>query len=233
MKPADLVQDSTQRSQPPTRYRVAVEFSIEGDLRFLSHHNTMKMLERCMVRAKLPIRYSQGFNPQPRFSLPLPRPVGVASDAELAWLELREPLTAADTKARLSDTLPAGCRIHRVTTHENARTPLPKSASYETSLSDDVAAGTLVRVRRLMSAESLLIRRDSGPGKPLRDVDIRPFVAELAIDGRLLRMRLRITEKGSAKPVEVFSELGLAAEEYVSRTRRTRVEWNVDLSGDD
>ena len=127
MKPADLVQESTQRSQPPTRYRVAVEFSIEGDLRFLSHHNTMKMLERCMVRAKLPIRYSQGFNPQPRFSLPLPRPVGVASDAELAWLELREPLTAADTKARPSDTLPAGCRLHCVTTDVNARTPVPQS----------------------------------------------------------------------------------------------------------
>lgn len=233
MKPANMVQDAMQQSDPSTRHRAAVEFSIEGDLRYLSHHNTMKMIERCIVRARLPIRYSQGFNPQPRISLPLPRPVGVASQAELAWLELREPLTAPHIKTRLSATLPEGCRIRRVSTHTNARTPLPISVSYETSLSDDAAAGALVRVRRLMSAESLLIRRDSGPGKPLRDIDIRPFVSELAIHGRLLRIRLRITEKGSAKPAEVFNELGLAAEEYVSRTRRTRVEWNVDLSDDD
>lgn len=233
MKPADTIQDSTKQSQPPTRIRAAVEFSIEGDLRFLSHHNTMQMFERCMVRAKLPIRYSQGFNPQPRFSLPLPRPVGVASQAELAWLALREPLTASDISDRLSETLPQGCRIQRVTTHTNARTPLAISAGYETDLSDDVASGALVRVRRLMSAETLVIRRDSGPRKPHRDIDIRPFVAELAIDGRRLSMRLLITEKGSAKPTEIFNELGLAAEEYVSRTRRMCVEWNVDLSGDD
>ncbi len=72
---------------------LAVRFKVEGSLRFLSHAETLRLLQRACVRAGLALRYSEGFNPHPKFSLPLPRPVGVESEDELLclWVE-REAL---------------------------------------------------------------------------------------------------------------------------------------------
>ena len=72
---------------------LAIRFKVEGTLRFLSHAETVRLLERACVRAGLRLRYSEGFNPHPKLSLPLPRPVGVESDEELLclWVE-QEPL---------------------------------------------------------------------------------------------------------------------------------------------
>lgn len=71
---------------------LAVRFKVEGSLRFLSHAETLRLFQRACVRAGLALRYSEGFNPHPKLSLPLPRSVGVESDDELLclWVE-REP----------------------------------------------------------------------------------------------------------------------------------------------
>ena len=37
------------------RYRVAIRFAIEGDLRFISHHDTVRLFERAIARAGLPV----------------------------------------------------------------------------------------------------------------------------------------------------------------------------------
>ncbi|MBW7991664.1 MAG: DUF2344 domain-containing protein, partial [Planctomycetes bacterium] len=56
---------------------LVIKFRIGGPLRFISHAQTLSVFQRACVRAGIEIRYSQGFNPRPRLSLPLPRPVGV------------------------------------------------------------------------------------------------------------------------------------------------------------
>ena len=65
-----------------TRYLVA-KFQIDGILRFLSHSQTLSMFQRAVIRADINPQYSQGFNPRPRISLPLPRPLGIESDDEV------------------------------------------------------------------------------------------------------------------------------------------------------
>ncbi len=65
------------------KQRILVQFSVRGDVRFVSHHDLMRVLGRAARRAGLPVAMSEGFNPRPRISLLLARGVGVASDAEL------------------------------------------------------------------------------------------------------------------------------------------------------
>ncbi|MBN1844663.1 MAG: DUF2344 domain-containing protein, partial [Sedimentisphaerales bacterium] len=48
---------------------VALWFDVEGDLRFLSHRDTLRCWQRALTRATVPLRYSQGFNPHPRLVL--------------------------------------------------------------------------------------------------------------------------------------------------------------------
>ena len=69
---------------------LVVRFKIEGRLRFLSHVETLKLFQRACARAGLQVRYSEGFNPRPRLSLPLPRPVGVESQDELLCVRVEQ-----------------------------------------------------------------------------------------------------------------------------------------------
>ena len=81
-------------TQRQARYRLRIDFSVDGDIRFLGHRDMLRLFARAVVRSAfggLAVRYTQGFNPHPRLSIPLPRPVGIASDAECLVLELTEP----------------------------------------------------------------------------------------------------------------------------------------------
>ena len=64
------------------KQRILAQLSIRGDIRFISHHDLMRVLGRAARRAGLPVAMSEGFNPRQKISVLLARPVGVASESE-------------------------------------------------------------------------------------------------------------------------------------------------------
>ncbi|MEK7281555.1 MAG: TIGR03936 family radical SAM-associated protein, partial [Chloroflexota bacterium] len=84
------------------------------ELKFLSHLELMRLWERAMIRAGVPLAYSQGFSPHPRLSLACPLPVGVTAEGELLEVHLKE---AADPRAfqeRITQQLPLGIVLKAV-----------------------------------------------------------------------------------------------------------------------
>jgi hypothetical protein len=67
---------------------LVIKFRIRGSLRFLSHAEMLKVFQRACVRAGIEIQHSQGFNPRPKLSLPLPRTVGIETDDDLLCLRV-------------------------------------------------------------------------------------------------------------------------------------------------
>src|SRR3990172_12933571 len=103
--------EGTRQDAPPReggRYRWLFAYSIDGDLRFISHHDTLRLFRRALARADLPVRHSEGFNPHPRLMIPLPRPVGVASCAEVIVVETERPIDPDDALQRLERQTPEG-----------------------------------------------------------------------------------------------------------------------------
>jgi radical SAM-linked protein len=90
------------------RHRVA--FSKTGDARFLSHRNTMDVLERAIRAAGLPARYSEGFNPHMKLSMGPALALGLESRHEVFDAEGIAPFPA-DAAARIAEKLPAGISI--------------------------------------------------------------------------------------------------------------------------
>ncbi|MBU0639714.1 MAG: TIGR03936 family radical SAM-associated protein [Planctomycetes bacterium] len=213
------------------RFRAAIVYTIAGDLRFLAHHDELRMLARAMVRADWPLRYSQGFNPQPRLVLPLPRSVGTACDHQGALVDLAAPRSPADLCSSLTATLPRQCALQRVIAPVPSATPHAQSVTYELPLAATDAAHMGPRIRRLLALSELNIERSYGPDKPSRAIDIRPFVDTIVLDGQVLRLRLRYCDQRTARPSELITELGLAAEEHNHRVRRAEVTWDIELTG--
>ena len=59
-----------------------------GPASYLSHLDTARALQRTFARAGVVLALSEGFRPKPRFSLPLPLPVGAAGLDELCVVEV-------------------------------------------------------------------------------------------------------------------------------------------------
>jgi radical SAM-linked protein len=207
-------------------YRQAIDFAVDGDIRFLGHRDMLRLFSRAVVRAGLAIRYSAGFNPHPRLSLPLPRPVGVASDAERLLLELTEPVDPADTLLRLQEQLPAGIRLERARSLEPGNRCLPTKVKYrvEIPVPDRVAAEG--RAAALLGPSPIPFKRTDPRTGKVKDVDLGPFIETLNVGDDLMEMSLRIVAGTTARPAEVVAVLGLPADQINHRVRRLEVEWH-------
>lgn len=91
--------------------RMRLRLSKEGDARFVGHLDMMRLLERALRRARLPVAYSKGFNPHPRISLASALPLGVSSRAEYADVILDRPVRPGVFAERFNSVLPAGVRV--------------------------------------------------------------------------------------------------------------------------
>jgi radical SAM family uncharacterized protein/radical SAM-linked protein len=91
-------------------FRHRVTFSKTGDARFLSHRNTMDVLERAIRAAGLPARYSEGFNPHMKLSMGPALALGLESLHEVFDVDGIAPFPP-DAAARITDKLPPGIVI--------------------------------------------------------------------------------------------------------------------------
>src|SRR4030043_1221968 len=95
----------------PIKKKVALSFTKEGEIRFISHLELAHLFTRASKRADLPLSYSEGFHPMPRIIFAKALSVGVESLSEIGDMELEGRVTALDVKGRLNQTLPEGIRI--------------------------------------------------------------------------------------------------------------------------
>lgn len=199
--------------------------SVEGDLRFLSHHDMMRAVERTAGRAKLPLRMSQGFNPRPAMSLACPRPVGVATRDDLLVITLAVPMAAQEVLDSLNASAPLGLRFVRAEVLAGRRSLHPREISYELALDESQRPAVELRLGELASQEQWIVqRRRKEEGLP-QDLDIRPLVASASVSDGTLRWTLMPLDQTWARPSEVLALLGLDAQVDLARTVRTAVKY--------
>lgn len=207
------------------RVRLALRYAVDGDLRFISHHDSLRLFERALVRAGLPVRYSEGFNPRPRLSIVLPRPVGVASQDELVVVQLTAEVDPNEVMSRLSRQVPAGLTLLNAELMAADDERIPREVQYELELKHAPTAAVTERAAEALSKDRLEVVRTSPKADSAKTVDIRQYLVSMAVaDGRL-RWVQTITPTGTARPQEVLESLGLPSREHLHRLRRVRVEY--------
>jgi radical SAM-linked protein len=196
--------------------RVQFRFSKGSAVRFISHLDLMRAFERAMRRAQLPLAFSQGYNPRPRFSLYIPLPVGSTSDAELGSVDLARRLEPGEVTRRLNEVLPPALRVieEEEIPYEGAHASSKiDTAEYavEASASEVLdAAEVKAAVEEFLSAGSWPYVRSGQKGS--KTVDLRPPVLTLevlTVEGKdaAFRMEVNIGGEGGARPREVIAAL--------------------------
>jgi radical SAM-linked protein len=103
-----------------------------GLSRYIAHQNTLDLFERSFRRLRLPLNYSEGFNPRPVIKNTGALPLGLESRKELLVIELRERLAgdAAEWCRRLSDVLPVGMEVVSLRAADRSRMPHVADITY-------------------------------------------------------------------------------------------------------
>jgi radical SAM-linked protein len=233
---------SEHRSDAPaaTRVTAAIRFRIGGLPRFLSHADTQRVFERACVRAGIPVRYSEGFNPHPRLSLPLPRPVGVESQEELLVVRLTVGGDRGDAEAAawkvalqqgLAAQLPAGITVLDVTPAASNASFHPQAAEYvlplRTAGAPDVSTRLQDRIAQVMAGGPCLVERTVPQRQAARRVDIRPFLRRIRLEGPHLVVEHEIRTAGSVRVEEIMRLFGLQPQDLAGPVRRTNVTWGT------
>ena len=139
--------------------RLRLTFARDDGARYLTHLDVMRMWERVLKRADLPLAYSEGFTPRPRIALAAPLAVGMTSECDLLEIITVQRLPVPSLSQRLPPQLPAGFRLLDVR---------------EVPLGHPFAAvhGSCRLLRSQRSRRPLasgLVRRCRGPPRPRRD----------------------------------------------------------------
>src|SRR4051812_3932474 len=117
-------------ASPPLRDRLRFRFRKDGPLRWLSHHDLMRTVERMLRRAQLPLSCTEGFNPHPRMAFALSLPLGVVGCEEVLELELSELLPLEEIHERLTRQCPPGLTLLSVQRAPSRRPAQVRRLSY-------------------------------------------------------------------------------------------------------
>lgn len=215
------------RTRPPQRLqRLRITFSRDSQVKYISHLDLMRLWERTLRRAALPLAFSEGFTPHPRLALAAPLPVGVTSSGELMEVYLRKRVSPRFFLEQIRPQLPAGVDVSQI---EEVSLALPSLQS-QVRLAEYlvVVECTLereeveARIAGLLAQEHLPIQRPR-PGGP-KALDLRALVHQVWVVGverglRRLGMLLRTDPQGSGRPEEVVAALSLGEPLSMHRVR--------------
>ncbi|QNN53388.1 TIGR03936 family radical SAM-associated protein [Nocardioides mesophilus] len=175
------MREQPEQQAPPVQ-RLRVRYAKRGRLRFTSHRDFSRAFERALVRSRIPVAYSSGFNPHPRISYAGAAPTGAASEAEYLEIGLAQVVEPDDVRAALDEALPTGLDVLEVV------------ASAGGSLADRLEASAwritvpgwsplqaAEAVARFLDTPEVLVERMTKKG--LRTFDCRAAVVSLTSHG--------------------------------------------------
>ncbi len=205
-------------------HRNRLTYARGKELRFVGHLDMQLVWERTFRRAQVPITFSQGFNPRPKFHMAAALPLGFTSNHELLDLWTLDEIDPSDLKQQLQTSSPPGLSIISV---EKIQISLPAlqtqvlQAEYRVHLTLDYAGNLEEAVKSLLGEETLIRTWRK------KEYDLRPLIDSLAVappepplTHPSLRMTLSAREGATARPEEVVAALGIDPTTVKTERRR-------------
>lgn len=151
--------------------RVRATFEKCGRAKYISHLDLNRCMLRTFRRSRLPIWYTEGFNPHPYYSFALALSLGFESSCEILDFNLNEDIPYDEIKDKLNAVMPEGMRIVKVAEQKQKITAIAK-AEYSFSLVSDETVELFTAVQELIASPEILIEKKTKKG--LKTVDIKP-----------------------------------------------------------
>jgi radical SAM-linked protein len=202
-------------------YKLRFCFEKNGPAAYISHLDLMKALQRSFVRAGIPVKYSQGFNPHIEMSIVVPLSTGYETRCDLCDLDLVVDELPENFVDSLNAVMPWGMKVLHA---GPADRPVRDIAccSYEIVL----PAGDAGAMKALFDQPVLLEKRSK---RGRKEVDLRDYIKQLTFtaegDKTLCRCVL-LAGNDSLNPMyltQALKNAGLVEREAVAKYVRTGI----------
>ena len=183
---------------------VRVVFQKTGNLQYFSHLDLQRTWQRVLVRASIPMWYTQGFNPHSKIVFGVPLPVGSEGMEEMVDLRIDREITPAEIKAQLNAELTSEMQVSEVYIPKTAFSDIAWG-TYQMTIKtpgDPIDNANAINAMFAPDAEPIVMTKRSKSGD--KEVNILPMihsVKAVAADGLIkLRATLRAGNTENLNP---------------------------------
>ena len=192
----------------PAIQRIRLTYEKSGPAVFSAHLELSSLFARASRRAGLPVAYSRGFTPRPRFSFGPPIQLGLGSHTELVDLWLFERVAIDKVVANLNGNLPLGLKISRAEEIPFSQTSIQRQIvrqTYEAFVPDDLWAADQKNEFKNISWREKKIVRERKAGTT--EVLLADYVTDVDLQGDSLKFTIDYSKPSTIKPSEVLAAL--------------------------
>jgi radical SAM family uncharacterized protein/radical SAM-linked protein len=213
--PADPITDTFYK-------KFKVTFSKMDQAKYFGHLELVKIITRAIRRARIPVKFSEGFHPKPVISFEDPLPIGLESLNENFYISVEgniEPQTIMDG---LSRHFPKGlriidCRLSPTKASRNNFLPATYMVTKKNGAFNEEDLATFVK------NSEYIVTRTNRKGKT-RQFDLKEMVMEIAIlSSNRLKMTLRSEPGKTVRPFEVLEHIFELSEKEIKQAAIVKI----------
>ena len=156
-----------------------LKFKKVGSLQYISHLDLVRTMSKIITRAKLPLWYTEGFNPKPKMIFAAPLSIGTESVCEFMDLRLIDDIPAEEAMARLNANMTDEMQVVEAYYTDDKLTDL-KWLAYSIDIKTDNASEELAKAcESALLGEQVIVTKKAKPREEAPVVDIRPLIKEV------------------------------------------------------
>ncbi len=168
-----------QISNNPAYSVLRIKFKKLGDLQYISHLDLVRTMHKIIVRAGLPLWYTEGFNPKPKMVFAAPLSIGAESVCEFMDLRVTERIDPDEAKRRLNENMTSEMQVVDAYYPDVKITELA-FLSYEISIkTNGLNEALLEKCRAALDADAIKVVKKTKSGDA--EVDIKPLIRSAQI----------------------------------------------------
>ena len=191
---------------------VRIRFSKTDRCKYISHLDINRCMSRALTRAKIPLWYTEGFNPHPYMSFSLPLSLGIESFVESMDIRIIGNITNEEIKKKMNEMLPDGIRILEV--YDDFRQDKDITYSdyvFRIQFKDNETA--LQKINNVLNSDEIIAERKvkKGKRKIFKETNLKPFIHKFnsSIRGEdiILNLRLMAGIEKNLNPTLLFDTI--------------------------
>ena len=180
----------------PTKLFLRFRFKKQGSLQYISHLDLVRTMHKVIVRSRLPLWYTEGFNPKPKMIFAAPLSIGTESICEFMDIRMNEYIDPAEAMARINANMTNEMQVVEAYYPESKFTDL-KWMGYRITINTlDLTDDIVERCNGLLSAPVIEVQKKNSD----KTADIRPLIrsASAVKDGDLMVINAVLSADPSA-----------------------------------
>ena len=190
-------------------------FNKYEDMKYISHLDLLRFMERILRKGGIPVKYSQGFHPRPKISLGNPISLGTEAFNEAMDIELREDMTNEDLFNKLNNKCVMGFEFTKVIDIDGKTSIAEEYKDMKFIIQGH--GSSLEKIKNLLAQDEIILTKEK-KGK-IESKDLKPRIKNYEIDSDKITMILE-----NMSPNSLLNICGVGADEVSIRKKYGMIE---------